>query len=250
MDLQKEYTVVDCLHRFHPDVVVHAAAVANAAVCESSRAKAFAVNVTGTERLMKSLPNRDVLAIYISTDLVFDGLNAPYRESDRPQPISFYGETKRMAEQITQRMAPNHIILRPALIFGQPTASGRGSFVQWMDKALSQDGETDLFLDEFRTPVYVHDIVNAVRALMERTGRHRIYHVGGPERITRVEFARRLCALRGHDPAKINPVLLKDVDTGYPRAVDVSLDCARIGLSHGLHPTPIAQALGEIFPSV
>lgn len=36
--------------------------------------------------------------LYASTDMVFDGQHAPYARDDEPQPITYYGQTKRDAE--------------------------------------------------------------------------------------------------------------------------------------------------------
>lgn len=248
MNLLHESTIKQAFKTFEPDVVVHTAALAKGGECEESKTKATQINVTGTMRLLDALPNKEALIIYISTDLVFDGQNAPYHEADTPKPISQYGRTKRMAEQTVQRMARNHhVILRPALIYGPPTASGKGSFVQWMDNTL-QNGETlNLFSDEFRTPVYVMDIVHAVSSLIDKVGQHRIYHIGGPEKISREDFGRRLAKLRGYDEKNINSVKLADFDTGYPRAADVALNSERIQTAHALQLTPIEEALRETF---
>lgn len=240
-------TVDNTMQELEPNVVVHAAALADGAECESAHEKANAVNVTGTERLLKTLKNPETLFIYISTDLVFDGKQAPYDESAEPQPLSFYGKTKRLAEQAVQRMWKNHVILRPALMYGPESISGRGSFVQWLDRQFQENETVSLFEDEFRTPVFVKDVVKAVRSMVQRVGAHRIYHIGGPERISRAEFGKRLAILRGYDPAKIHPVKQSDFSTGYPRPADVSLNSARIQTSHAVRLTPIEEGLREVF---
>lgn len=40
--------------------------------------------------------------------------------------------------------------------------------LQWIDEALSRGDQVDFFNDEFRCPVYVNDVVNAILALSER----------------------------------------------------------------------------------
>lgn len=242
-------TLSRALSEFEPEAVVHCAAHANAAFCESSPETATAVNATGTEALMKALPSKDVLFIYISTDMVFDGTAAPYREDDETHPLSHYGKTKRRGEQAVQKYWNNHIILRPALMYGKAVSSTHGSFLQWLEGQFQGDGPVKLFSDEYRTPVYVMDVVMAVRKLIQTRGRHRIYHVGGPERTTRVEFGRRFAEFRGYDPGLIEEVPLDAMDTGYARPKDISLDSGRIMESHKLTPTPLEEALGKIYGS-
>ena len=247
MNFLQPFTIEQALKDFDPEVIVHIAALADAAACEKTHDVATAVNVTGTELLMKALPNKDALFLYISTDLVFDGDHAPYNEDAAPEPVSQYGKTKRRAEQIVQRMWKNHVILRPALMFGKEQPAGRGSFLQWLDRAFQSPEPVTLFSDEVRTPVYAKDVVAAIHALVQNKGKHHIYHVGGPERITRAEFGKRLAALRGYDPAQICEKRLEEHHTGYPRPRDVSLNSGLIQESHFLRLTPIDDALREIF---
>ncbi len=240
-------TIDTCFKEFQPEVVVHAAALSNGAECESSHEKAQAVNVTGTKKLLKQLSSKDILFIYISTDLVFDGEHAPYSEQAELNPISYYGKTKQLAEQAVQKGWHNHVILRPALMYGPELTKGRPSFVQWMDASFQEKDPVPLFRDEFRTPVYVKDVAQAVQALIQRVGSLKIYHIGGPERMSRVEFGHRFAELRGYDASKIKEVKLSEMDTGYPRPADVSLDSTRICESHPVKLTPVNQALQEIF---
>ncbi len=247
LNVLQDHTFRELFKEFDPDVVVHCAAIADGRKCEESHEVAQGVNVAGTEKLMKAIPKKDALFIYISTDLIFDGNNAPYDEHAEPKPISFYGKTKRMAEQLVLKNWKNHVILRPALIYGAAHTSGKGSFLQWMDDAFQESDEVPLFNDEFRTPVYVKDICTAVSALIQRVGHHRVYHIGGPERLTRVEFGKTLAKVRGHDAGKIKETSLEDMDTGYPRPKDVSLDSTRIQEGHRVKLTPVEDALREMF---
>ncbi|RJP29968.1 MAG: SDR family oxidoreductase [Candidatus Omnitrophota bacterium] len=247
LDFLHPETVDSCLREFQPDIVVHAAALADGGQCEASPEKARAINVTGTEQLLLRLQNPDALFIYISTDLVFDGTNAPYDEQAIPNPLGIYGKTKRCAELLVQSEWQNHVILRCALMYGPKPSSGKGSFLQWMDKTFREQESISLFIDEFRTPVYVKDVVRAVSALIQTDGSHRLYHIGGPERISRVDFGKRLAAIRGYDPLKIKGTRIRDLDTGFLRPADVSLDSSRIQHAYPISLTLISDALHEIF---
>ena len=44
--------------------------------------------------------------LYISTDYVFDGKNPPYRESDDPNPLNFYGKSKLDGEKVVLETDP------------------------------------------------------------------------------------------------------------------------------------------------
>ncbi|MGC9330068.1 MAG: SDR family oxidoreductase, partial [Candidatus Hinthialibacter sp.] len=212
LDLERLFTIKHCLTRFNPDIMIHAAAMADTTACKQNPPAARNINTLGTERLLRSIANPRTLFVYISTDLVFDGERAPYREKDDVHPISVYGHSKLEAERAVGKYWPNHVILRTALLYGPPNPFGRGSFLQWMDAGLQCRESLNLFKDEFRTPVYVGDVVRAVEALTHRTFHYRTYHLGGPERISRAEFGKKLAKIRGVDDSCIHEVSLEEMN--------------------------------------
>lgn len=246
MDFTKPETILFCVRTFRPDAVVHTAAMTGAGECEAERDRAVAVNVTGVERLIESLAIRDFFFIYLSTDMLFDGKTPPYSESSIPAPVNFYGETKRRGEETVRRMWDNHVILRVALMFGPTNPAGRGSFLKWMDDTLRGGRPLTLFEDEFRTPVYGPDVAEAIRCLLNDPPPQCLYHLGGPERISRLDFGLRFAAIRGYDPGLIRALKQNASDTGSQRAPDVSLDSSLIQSDLGLTLTPIDDALRSI----
>ena len=82
-----------------------------------------------------------------------------------------------------------------------------------MDKVLSQGEATDFFCDEFRNPVYVHDVVDMVCNLLVLSTQGTMQHVlnaGGPQRLSRAHMARLVALGRGYDVA-----LVKSVPAAY-----------------------------------
>ncbi|MBN2328667.1 MAG: SDR family oxidoreductase [Candidatus Omnitrophica bacterium] len=248
LDLERPFTIKNCLTRFNPDIIIHAAAMANTTACKQNFTAARNVNVRGAERLLRSIVNPGALFVYISTDLVFDGEHAPYREKDDAHPIGVYGLSKLEAERAVRKLWPNHIILRTALLYGPSNPFGRGSFLQWLDGGLQRSEPLNLFSDEYRTPAYVGDVVRAVQDLIRREIHYRTYHIGGPERISRADFGKRLAKMRGFDDSCIHEVTLEEMNLASLRARDASLDSSLIQRTCLLRLTPIDDALKQIFP--
>ena len=77
--------------------------------CEQVPELTHAVNVKGTELLVEALP-QGVPLIYISTDLVFDGVQGNYSERDEANPLNTYARSKLEAEQSVLRRAGSVVV--------------------------------------------------------------------------------------------------------------------------------------------
>src|SRR5437773_1292070 len=73
--------------------------------------------------------------VHFSTDYVFDGRRpAPYRESDAPNPLNVYGESKLEGERQALARCERAVIFRVSGLFGVARSSGKGgtNFVETM----------------------------------------------------------------------------------------------------------------------
>lgn len=246
LNLCDEQSVLNCVASLSPDAVVHCAAIAHAGICQREPERARQVNVEGTENIVHAALEANALLFHISTDLVFDGENAPYVDDAERNPVSVYGEAKRDAEDIVLQQGGRAVVVRPALIYGPVSDSGKGSFLQWMKGKLAAKEPLPVFHDEYRTPVYAPDLARVITTLLEANGgTHRVYNAGGSQQVNRVQFAQAICDVWGYDASYITPVAQADIDTGYPRVRDVSLVNQHL-LELGFTPTPIRDALAEI----
>ena len=68
-----------------------------------------------------------------------------------------------------QESWPHHVILRSSIIYGlnSPQPVSRRLFLQFVDGALTDGPPTSFFEDEWRSPVYVHDICRIADALLQ-----------------------------------------------------------------------------------
>jgi dTDP-4-dehydrorhamnose reductase len=126
VDLADAGAVAAAFREARPDAVLHAAALARVADCHRDPERARRVNAAGSAVLAELAAAAGARLVLVSTDLVFDGARAPYREEDPPAPVSVYGRSKVAAEGAVLAV-PRAAVARVSLLFG-PSLTGRPSF--------------------------------------------------------------------------------------------------------------------------
>lgn len=211
-------------HDARPQAVIHAAALARVDECYRDPKRARRVNTDAAARLAELSAEAGARFVYVSTDLVFDGERAPYRETDPPQPLSVYGHTKADGETAALA-APGTVVARVSLLFG-PTLTGRPGFFDGLIASLREGKPVTMFADEWRTPLAMPA---AAAALVEiaRSDVTGILHVGGPDRLSRLEMGQCIAEHLGASRSLLVAAGRNSVTAAEPRARDVSLDSSR-----------------------
>ncbi len=219
-----------------PHAIVHCAAAADVDWCEANPKEAAAINVGASALLAEIAASFNARFVYISTDSVFDGKRGGYVETDEPAPVNVYARSKLAAEREIQRRNPSSTIVR-ANIYGW-NAQNKESLAEWILRRLEEGKDVPGFTDVCFNPLLANDLAAILFAMLRRelTG---LYHVVGSERITKFEFARRVAATFGFDPARIRPCQVKDMNLKAERPLDVSLNTEKI-----------SRALGRSMPNV
>ncbi|HIK33694.1 MAG TPA: NAD(P)-dependent oxidoreductase [Oscillatoriales cyanobacterium M59_W2019_021] len=204
-----------------PDAVVHTAACSQPNFCQNHPEESYEVNVIASGYIADLCAEANIPLVFTSTDLVFNGLNPPYRETDPVCPINIYGEQKVEAERLIHDRLPSAIICRMPLMFGAvpPTAT---TFIQPFLDTLKAGGTLSLFVDEFRTPVSGTTAAKGLLLALE-SGKT-LLHLGGKERISRYDFGRLLASVWGFPDDRILACRQADVPMAAPRSPDVSMD--------------------------
>lgn len=236
-----------------PDLVINCAAMSVPRECEADPEAAYAINVpTALVQWLASLgPGRQPLLIHLSTDQVYDGSKAFWREDDELAPVNTYGATKKAAEDLIRQKCADFAILRSSIIVGPapPVPLAKSLPLQWMDKVLAAGTATDFFADEFRCPVFVLDIVLVVEALVARwQGGERMQHVlnvGGPDRLSRADMARAMARARHYSEELVNPVPASSVNRGVQSPPDISMDISRLRAALGVEMTRYDDAIRQ-----
>jgi len=136
------------VRRYHPSLIVNAAAYAAVDKAESDADRAFAVNATAPGVLAEEAEAIDAALVHYSTDYVFDGRKtAPYVETDVTAPLSVYGRSKRDGE-LAVRLCKKHLIFRTSWVFG---AHGH-NFVKTMLRLAKERRNLRVVADQFGAP--------------------------------------------------------------------------------------------------
>ncbi len=222
-----------------PAAVIHAAAQSSPNFCQIHPEISHTINVTAACNISGLCADYAIPCAFTSTDLVFNGLNPPYRETDPVCPVNHYGEQKVQAEEGMLERYPMTAVCRMPLMFGQATPTA-ASFMQPFIHTLRAGRELNLFADEFRTPISANTAVRGLLLALEKV--HGRIHLGGKERISRYNFGRLLVEVLQLQATQLKAVRQADVKMAAPRPPDVSLDSA-IAFALGYQPLSLREEL-------
>jgi dTDP-4-dehydrorhamnose reductase len=221
LDLKQPDEVRRTLAEIAPDVVIHAAAIADIDFCERHSDVARAVNVGLTQAVADSCSQRGARLVYISTDNVFDGERGNYVEADPPSPINEYARTKAESEAIVAAVAGS-IVARIAVVMGFGPLGGGNSFLERTIPMLWAGQTIVVPPEELRTPI---DVITLGQALLELAAGSLAgtIHLAGSDTLDRVTLTRRIAERFGYSPGLVQPRPPAQITGRAPRPRDVSL---------------------------
>ncbi|MBI5099697.1 MAG: NAD(P)-dependent oxidoreductase [Nitrospirae bacterium] len=225
-----------------PDSVIHTAAASDPNYCQMHKEESHKINVDASIHIAGLCADLKIPCVFTSTDLVFDGLKAPYREEDPVSPINIYGEQKVLAEEGMRKRYTDTAICRMVLMFGLPGTVSE-SFIQPMIKAMREGRDLRLFTDEFRNPISAQTAVHGLFIALEKV--KGLIHLGGRERMSRYDFGRLLAEVSGHRDARLIPCLQKDVSMAAPRPPDITFESSK-AYALGFSPLPLREELRRL----
>lgn len=191
----------------HPaTTLIHLAAFTDTARAESEvgdkEGVCYRVNVIGTENIAQSCKNHNIFMIHVSTDFVFDGTKkAPYVESDPRSPISWYGTTKALAEEVVEQSGVKFAIARISYPY-RANFEPKPDIIKKTLNALLSHTLTPRFSDTLITPTFVDDIAHGF-AVLATTQNPGIYHLVGSTSLSPYELSRAVARAYEQDPSQV-----------------------------------------------
>ena len=221
------------------DAIYCIAGMTNVEGCEDSPELAQATNCRGPEMLAKVASERRIPFVYFSTEYVFDGYDGPYVEEDATNPLSVYGKSK-LAGEIAVTAACGHaLILRTTVVYGQDF--GQKNYVYSLMRVLAAGKEMKVPADQISTPTYNRDLAKATIEMV-KAGATGIFHVCGPERMDRLEFATTVANYLGLDSGLLVGMPTSALGQKAPRPLSAGMN---IGKLNRLYPELRMRSLVE-----
>ena len=193
------------LQKIQPDVIIHTAAMTNVDVCEDDKKGCDILNIDVVKNITDIVTELDCHFIHISTDFIFDGENGFYKETDVPNPLSYYGMSKLKSEKIIVNSNINYTIFRTILVYGFVYKMSRNNIVLWVKKMLSEGKEITIVNDQFRMPTYAEDLALACKMAIDKkvTG---IFNISSNTLLSIYEIAQQIAEIFGLDKKLIQPI--------------------------------------------
>jgi dTDP-4-dehydrorhamnose reductase len=240
-----------CIDEINPDIVLHAAAIANTNFCEENPALSHHVNVYATIELAKICREKNIPFLFISTDLVFNGNSAPYSEWDMTHPLSVYGNQKLLAEDFLINELEKVLICRLPLLFGYGAEYSKNFMTDWI-QMLKKGEKLNAFYDEIRSALAVNwaatGIKKALNYLLEEhpDKKVRLFHLGGSEPVSRYNLAIKIADTFDLNKDLVSSVSRFSVPMSAPRPENVTLDSLLAKNTLGFIPPALDDQLDTL----
>ena len=241
LDIRDAAAVARLVGEMRPEVVIHAAALTDTRRCEEEPELAHQVNAVGTENVALACREVGAALAYVSTNEVFDGRKGePYLESDAPNPVNAYGQSKLAGEGQVRSLLERYWVVRTAWLYGE----GTGNFPSKI-LAAAERGELSVVTDEIATPTWARDLAAAIASLVQRPV-YGVYHFTNGGECSRYEWAREALRLSGRGDVPVRPTTMAEYGA-FPVKPPYSVLGNEAGAKIGIELRPWREALAEFF---
>jgi dTDP-4-dehydrorhamnose reductase len=227
-----------------PMVIINAAAYTAVDKAESDPDLAMAINGTAPGVIAEEAKRLGSILVHYSTDYVFDGTKqAPYVETDTPNPINVYGKTKLAGDEAIQAVGGDYLILRTSWVYG-----ARGSnFLLTMLRLAQERTELQIVDDQIGAPTSSECIAQATANILAQLlapagrgldGRSGIYNLTSTGETSWFGFAKALLTESsgtfGFTVPNLIPIKTSEFPRPAKRPANSRLSCQRLEQTFGV----------------
>jgi len=192
-----------------PEIIINSVAIAGKAQCLVDKRKAYNINTQAVKYLTDICTMNDILLVHMSSSSIFDGRSGDlYIEYSKPNPTTYYGRTKYLAELYIKNNCVKYYIFRLPLIFGDRNNLSVGVLDRFIKDILNKK---DLYIatDKIQSCGYSCDIAKEIIDIMMNDETYGVYHLRNKGDVSLYKFIRTVNKYLGC-PININKGKCKD----------------------------------------
>jgi len=232
LDITNEEAVYQFVKKVKPDAIIHCAAYTAVDKAEDDKETCWNVNVEGTRYLVNAAKEVNAKFMFISTDYVFDGDGEkPFLETDKANPIGYYGITKYEAEKIVQSTIEPFFIVRISWVFGL----NGNNFIKTMLRLSETREELNVVGDQYGSPTYTFDLARLLIDMI-LTNKYGIYHASNEGFCSWADFAKEIFKQAGKK-VKVNAISTDEYPTRAVRPKNSRMSKDKLSVN-GFKPLP------------
>lgn len=232
LDVRDLAAVRALVQAVQPSMVYFAAANGNVEWCEQHPDDARLVNVVPPIAAVDVVRELGARFVFFSSEYVFDGRSGPYYEFDERRPLSVYGRHKSEVEDAV--LARGETVIRTTTVYGAEHPPGKNFALQVLH-ALRLGSPMRVASDQVSTPTWADQLAAVCGSISQRGG---VWHVAGPDLMSRPEFARLIADVFTLDPGLIDPTPTRELGQSASRP-----------LRAGLRTDQLVRAIGQPLPT-
>ena len=226
-----------------PPVLILSAVQGNMDQCLTDSDRSRLINATKPIEILREASSLGCRIIFLSTGHVFDGSIGNRRETDPTNPVNQYARQKFEVEEFLRSEHPDALVARMDKVVGEDLCHPHLLADWW---TLARQRKPIICIKEMEiSPTSVIDIARGLTRAAE-LGLSGIYHLAGPDRMTRAEFAARFCAAGALDSEIIEKPLAEFAFLDG-RALKSSLNSEKFHRVTGVSFSPAEQILERFF---
>ena len=234
------------------DIVIHLAAKISVSESIDNPSEVFQVNVNGTKNVFASCEKNHVKKLIAASSAAVYGegnQDVNLTEETKMNPISPYGESKVMMEEIIRQWKSsynfNYVILRFFNIYGIGQSSEYAGVITKCLEKIKQKKPIEIFGDGLQTRdfVAIEDVINAIYNAMQSSNSG-TYNIASGKTITINELVNKMI-LSSRKKLEIKHIRAKKGEIRYSHA-DISKAKKEIGFSPKINLDRIKELLEEI----
>lgn len=245
IDITEKEELDKKLEQIQPDFIINTAAMTQVDDCETNKQACDILNVDVVKWMTRFASKSKTHIIHLSTDFIFDGKKGYYKETDKPNPLSYYGLSKLKSEQVLKDSKINFTILRTILVYGKVFDMSRSNIVLWVREMLKKNKEITIVDDQYRMPTYVEDLAMACKIAMDKKALG-IYHISSNTLLSVYEIAQQIAETFDLNKNLIKPISTSTLNQTAPRPAKTGFDLSKTNNELRFYPKSFKEDL-QIF---